>query len=118
MTVMSDVKCTNCGHELRDVNETPCPKCGDVRQTVGLEARMQIGMSMRVAMTTRRIEEEIKKNWPLVAVLAVGDAISTVPAYLLNGWASVAVTLGFILFSTVVGYYAITRVITITTETK
>jgi hypothetical protein len=35
-------------------------------------------------------------------VLIFGDVISTVPAYFLNGWASVAVTLIFIIFSTVV----------------
>jgi hypothetical protein len=75
-------------------------------------------MSMRVAMTTRRIEEEIKKNWKLIALLVAGDAFSTIPAYLWSGWKSVGVTIFFIIFSTGVGYYAITRVITITTETR
>jgi hypothetical protein len=88
------------------------------KRTVGLEARTQIGMSMRVATTARKIEEELKKNWRLIAVLVVGDAISTIPAYLLSGWWSVAVTVGFIIFSTIVGYFAITRVITITTENR
>jgi 8-oxo-dGTP pyrophosphatase MutT (NUDIX family) len=59
-------------------------------------------MSMRVATTTRKIEEELKKNWRLIAILVVGDAISTIPAYLLSGWWSVAVTVGFIIFSTIV----------------
>jgi hypothetical protein len=54
----------------------------------------------------------------LIAVLMVGDGISTVPAYFLSGWQSVAVAFFFIVFSTVIGYYAITRVITVTTESQ
>jgi hypothetical protein len=77
-----------------------------------------MGLSARVSITTRKIEEEIKKNWPLIAVLVLGDVVSTIPAYFLSGWASVAVTVLFIVFSTVVGYFAITRVINITTETR
>jgi hypothetical protein len=108
--------CDKCGYKLKDVHET-CPNCGPAPKTAHLEARTQIGLSARVSMTTRKIEEEIKKNWPLIGVLVLGDGLSTIPAYCLSGWQSVAVTIGFIVFSTVVGYYAITRVITITTET-
>lgn len=75
-------------------------------------------LSARVSMTIRKIETEIKKNWVLLVILVLCDVVSVVPAYFLSGWASVAVTVLFILFSTVIGYYAITRVITITTETK
>jgi len=83
-----------------------------------VEARAQIGLSARVSITTRKIEKEIKKNWPLITVLVLGDVVSTIPAYFLSGWASVAVTVLFIIFSTVVGYFAITRVINIMTETR
>jgi len=69
-------------------------------------------------MTIRKMEMEIKKNWPLVVILVLCDVVSVVPAYFLSGWASVAVTVFFIVLSTVLGYYAITRVVTITTETK
>jgi len=104
------VTCTNCGHHLRDENETPCPNC--------MEATAHSMLSARVSMTIRKIETEIKKNWVLLVILVLCDVVSVVPAYFLSGWASVAVTVLFILFSTVIGYYAITRVITITTETK
>ena len=112
------VTCTNCGHQLRDENETPCPNCGDSRRTVHMTASMQIGLSARLSMTIRKMEMEIKKNWPLVVILVLCDVVSVVPAYFLSGWASVAVTVFFIVLSTVLGYYAITRVVTITTETK
>jgi hypothetical protein len=111
---MSSVHCTNCGHELRDVEHTPCPQCGDTRRTVNLEARVKVTSSVRAHPSLRRFEEEIRKNWPLIGVLAFGDLLSTIPAYFLNGWASVAVTLLFIMVSTIVGYYAVTRVVTIT----
>jgi uncharacterized membrane protein YvbJ len=112
------VTCTNCGHHLRDENETPCPNCGDPRRTVHMEATAHSVLSARVSMTIRKLETEIKKNWVLLVILILCDVVSVVPAYFLSGWASVAVTVLFILFSTVIGYYAITRVITITTETK
>ena len=115
---MSNVRCSNCQYELRDVNESPCPKCGDTRKTVALEAKTQIKMSATLHMTRTKIEEEIKKNWPLIALLAGLDLFSTIPAYLLSGWQSVAVTLLFIVVSTVLGYYAITRVIRITVDSQ
>jgi len=112
------VTCTKCGYQLKDENETPCPECGDSRRTVHMSARMQSTSSARVSTTVRRIEEEIRKNWPLLTVLIACDVLSVVPAYFLSGWASVAITVFFIALSTVLGYYAITRVITITSETK
>jgi hypothetical protein len=114
---MSNVRCTNCGQELRDLNETPCPKCGDTRKSLGLEARMQIKLSAIARMTRTKIEKELQKNWPLIVALFVLDAFSTIPAYFLSGWASVGVMLLFIIISTVLGYYAITRVIRITSDT-
>ncbi len=111
------VTCTNCGHSLRDVNETPCPNCGDTRKTTHMSANIQVTSSVKVSTTLRKLEIEIKKNWPLIVVLVVCDLLSVIPAYYLSGWASVAVTVFFIILSTVLGYYAITRVITITTET-
>jgi predicted RNA-binding Zn-ribbon protein involved in translation (DUF1610 family) len=112
------VTCSNCGHRLQNENETPCPNCGDTRRTVHMEARGQTISSARVGMTIHRLQTEVKKNWPLIATLIVCDLLSVFPAYFLNGWASVAVTVFFILLSTVLGYYAITRVITITKETR
>ena len=46
------------------------------------------------------------------------NLISTVPAYALSGIPSVVATVIFNLLSTAIGYFAITRVITITTETS
>ena len=78
----------------------------------------KLGCRRGFSMTIRKMETEIRKNWLLVVVLVLCDVVSVVPAYFLNGWASVAVTIFFITLSTVLGYYAITRVVTITTETK
>lgn len=44
---MFKVHCDDCGHQLRDVNETPCPNCGNLSRTVKLEARSQ---AMAMAM--------------------------------------------------------------------
>jgi hypothetical protein len=71
-----------------------------------------------VSLCVQRLEEEIRKNWRLIVVLIACNLISMIPAYFLSGWASVAATLFFIIVSTVLGYYAITRVITITKETR
>jgi hypothetical protein len=76
------VTCSNCNHPLRDVNETPCPNCGDTRRTV----HMQVATSMftmvtsSVRLTLRKIEREVQTNWPLLSVLVAGDLLSTVPA--------------------------------------
>jgi hypothetical protein len=83
-----------------------------------MAASTQIGLTARISMTIRRVETEIRKNWLLVVVLVLCDVVSIIPAYLLRGWPSVAATIFFIFLSTVLGYYAITRVVTITTETK
>lgn len=112
------VTCLNCGHHLQDEGETPCPKCGERRRTVHAEVRLQSTSSLRVSTTVRRMEEEIRKNWPLLSVLVGCNILSAVPSYFLSGWGSVVVNLFFIALSAVLGYYAITRVITITSETK
>lgn len=83
-----------------------------------MAASTQIGLTARISMTIQRLETEIRKNWLLVVVLVLCDVVSIIPAYFLSGWASVAATVFFIMLSTVLGYYAITRVVTITTETK
>jgi hypothetical protein len=110
--------CDICHRELKDVSEV-CPKCGpDAAKTVHMETRAQMTMSATVRMTILKLEEEIYKNWPLLFVLIICDLISVVPAYFLSGVPSVAVTVFFIILSTVLGYFAITRVITITRETR
>jgi RNA polymerase subunit RPABC4/transcription elongation factor Spt4 len=113
------VKCSDCDYELAE-NQSPCPNCGGTKRTINFEVpTMTVKVTASaVQMTLQRIEVEIKRNWPLIAVLSIGDLISTIPAYFLSGWASVTVTLAFIVFSTIVGYYAITRVITVTRETR
>jgi hypothetical protein len=112
------VTCSHCGHPLRDADETPCPNCGHTERTVHLEAHAQVKTSARVSMTIQRLEEEVRKNWPLIITLVACDLISVIPAYFLSGWASVAITVLFIILSTALGFYAITRVITITKETR
>jgi predicted RNA-binding Zn-ribbon protein involved in translation (DUF1610 family) len=112
---MALAHCSNCGHEVDDLVRAPCPRCGDTRITVSAVGNINacIGDCTWELAASRR---GIKKNRPFIAVLALGDLISTIPAYFLSGWASVAVTLLFIVASTVVGYYAITRVVRITTR--
>jgi hypothetical protein len=83
-----------------------------------MAASTQAKASARVNFTIRKMTTEVKKNWPLIAILVLCDLASTIPAYFLSGLTSVAVTVFFIILSTILGYYAITRVIAITTETK
>jgi uncharacterized membrane protein YvbJ len=111
---MALAHCTNCGHEVDDVVRAPCPQCGDTRISVSAAGNINAVASVSARGSSRKLEEEMKKNWPLIAVLAAGDLLSTIPAYLLSGWASVTVTFLFIVESTILGYYAVTRVVKIT----
>ena len=107
---MSDcpVTCSK-GHRLQNENEAPCPICGDTRRTVHAELRSQSTSSVRLGpVTIQRLQTEMEKNWPLIAALIACNLLSAIPAYFLNGWASVAVTVIFVLLSAVLGYYAIT----------
>jgi hypothetical protein len=52
---------------------------------------MRVAASVR--MTTRKIEQEVRKNWPLILTLVGIDLLSMFPAYLLGGWWSVGVGL-------------------------
>jgi hypothetical protein len=72
-----------------------------------MEARAEVKTFARLSITTRKLEEEIKKNWALVLVLVLGDVLSTVPAYFLSGFWSVAVTVLFI--SVFYGYWLLRR---------
>lgn len=109
------VTCDGCGYQLKDVNDI-CPNCGDAPKTVHMEATGYAAATASARMMTRKIEEELKKNWPLILVLIGIDLFSTVPDYFLSGWPSVVVSLFFVLLSTAVGYFTITRVITITID--
>jgi hypothetical protein len=114
---MPTYECSSCHHKLGE-NEAPCPNCGDTRRTVRHVSEIKMPVSVSLSITLQSTKEEIRKNWPLIVVLILGDLVSTTPAYFLSGWTSVAATLGFIVFSTIVGYYAITRVITTTIEKR
>jgi uncharacterized membrane protein YvbJ len=108
--------CTNCGYEYAEGELPPCPKCEDTRRTFHMEARAQVGVLARARMSTRKLEREVQKNWSLIVVLAAVYLISMFPSYLLSGWWSVVANLAAIIVSTVVSYYTITRVITITID--
>jgi hypothetical protein len=55
--------------------------------------------------------EEVGKSWPLIGLLTVVIFGSGVPAYYLSGWSSVIVSWVLSAISTVVGYYALTRIL-------
>ncbi len=107
--------CDRCGQLLIDV-DAKCPNCGDAPKTVHMEARTQVSAAANARMTRRKFEQELKKNWSLIVVLVALDLFSMIPAYFLSGWQSVVVSLLFVVLSTAIGYYAITRVITITVD--
>jgi hypothetical protein len=124
---MSDypVTCSK-GHRLQNENEAPCPICGDTRRVTHKELRLQSTSSVRVGVTIHRFQTEAKKNWPLIAVLIACTLLpqfptlfpTLFPAFLNGRVTSVVVALLFSALSGVIGYYAITRVITITKETR
>ena len=118
------VTCMNCGRQLQ--NETPCPNCGDTRRIIHKEVRLQSTSSVRVGVTIHRLQTEAKKNWQLIAVLIACTLLPQFPilfpplfpAFLNGRVTSVVVALLFSVLSAVIGYFAITRVITVTTETR
>jgi uncharacterized membrane protein YvbJ len=111
------VFCGNCGHELAE-NERPCSKCGDTRRVHHVTSTMHVNSKVTVTTTVQKIRREIVKNWSLIVVLVMCDLISIIPAYFWSGWPSVGATVFFILLSTGLGYFAITRMVTITRETQ
>ena len=51
----------------------------------------------------------MKMNWPSILLLLAVIVLSGFPAYILNGWASVIVSCIFSFVSTIVGYFAFTK---------
>lgn len=109
--------CLDCGHELPASAGVPCSECGSTNVTVAPRPGQLSFVGHAPTITMDSIKKELQKNWGLLVILIACDAISTIPAYFLSGWASVAVTVFFIFLSTFLGYLAITRVITITIVT-
>jgi len=110
--------CTNCGKSLEE-GETPCSKCGDPRRTVHLEdVQIVSKATVSLELTIKNTIVEMQRNWPLLVVLIGCNLFSMVPAYFLSGWWSVFVSFSFVLASSIVGYYAITRVVTVTIEKR
>jgi hypothetical protein len=63
------------------------------------------------------ITKAIKKNWWVIAFYVVINASGVVAAYFLTApWLSVAASLGVAIVSTVVGYFMMSQVVTITKE--
>jgi hypothetical protein len=111
---MSNVNCSACGCELPGVDSGPCPKCGGMAKTVQLEARGQMMTSGSLKVSLRKIEMAVKKDWKLICILIVMQLIAVGLAYFLSGVASVIASVVVIIVTTIVGYFAITRVFTIT----
>ena len=109
---MFPVKCNGCGYQLKDVYDLPCPKCGCDHATVSMAARGQVATSGRVTMEGHRTIEEMRRNWPFILLLIAVILLSAIiPAYLFGGgWASVIVSCIFSFVSTIVGYYALTKI--------
>lgn len=103
-----------CGYQLQDTLETPCPKCGGIERRVEMAAR-GTGMAKGSArMTRRKMDVEIKKNWPVLVVLFICNLVSLIPSAS-GGLGGILLSLFFIVVSSVLGYVGLTKVITITT---
>jgi hypothetical protein len=76
-----------------------------------MAARSMAAASGRTTMSGHKTEEKIQKSWPYIIALAAVIFVSGYPAYYLSGWASVGVSWFFSAVSTVVGYYAITKIV-------
>jgi hypothetical protein len=105
------VTCNNCGHDLKDVHDLPCPKCGGDKATVHMAGRSPAAAFGGATASGHRTEEEMRKSWPYILLLAAIVLISGLPGYYLSGWKSVAVSWAFSALSTWVGYYAITKIV-------
>ena len=111
---MSKVNCSVCGCEL-GVDSGPCPKCGGTAKTVQLEAHSQATASGSSTVSLRKIEMAVKKDWKLICILIVMNLISVGLPYLLPpGLPSLIATVVITVASTILGYFAITKVVTIT----
>jgi hypothetical protein len=108
---MFPVTCKTCGHALKSVEDLPCAKCGSDQAIVHMAARSMTASSGTATMSGHKTVEKMQKSWPYVAALAVLILFSGYPAYYLSGWASVAVSWFFSGLSTVVGYFAITKIV-------
>jgi hypothetical protein len=108
---MFPVICKTCGYALKGVEDLPCPKCGGDQAIVQMAASSMAANSGRAAMSGHKTEERMQKSWPYVIALAALILVSGYPAYYLSGWASVAVSWFFSALSTVVGYFAITKIV-------
>jgi hypothetical protein len=107
---MFPVTCKNCGNSLKNVEDLPCPKCGSVQAIVHMTARSMAASSGRATMSGHMTVETMRKNWPYIILLVAIILISGIPAYCLSGWTSVVVSWLFAALSTLVGYYAITKI--------
>jgi uncharacterized membrane protein YvbJ len=110
------VTCDKCGRQLNDVNE--CPQCGPAPKTVHVQIRSQIGLTARVSMTVDRLREEIKKNWLWIVITLAIDLVSIYGAFVLTGIPSALAAVVAILVTAFTGYRAVTKVRTITRETR
>ena len=65
-------------------------------------------------MTRRKIDTEIKKNWPILVLLFLCNLVSMIPS-IPGGAGAVALSFFFIVVSSILGYVGLTKVITVTT---
>jgi len=108
---MFPVNCNGCGYQLKDVHDLPCPECGCNQATVSMAARGQVTSSGRANMGGYQTIAVMKMNWPSILLLLAVIVLSGFPAYILNGWASVIVSCIFSFVSTIVGYFAFTKIL-------
>lgn len=110
MVNVEAVHCKN-GHPLRDENDRPCPICGTnhiVFQAAGnITAHSTVHAS---ASAFRMIEEMARNPYYIVAWVAL-FGLQLCLSYVLSGIPSVAATFVLTIVSTVVGYFAITRIL-------
>jgi hypothetical protein len=121
-----EVRCIN-GHPLEQDHTGPCPQCGvttrqivkPLRTTIGqnLELNKTVGKTLDAKtaivtrVTTTAITTSLARNWWLIALYLVVELSGAAVGASLSGWGSFCFSIGIDVASTIIGLYAVIRVV-------
>lgn len=107
--------CTDCEALLDSVPpDYACPSCGGMHRSVTIQvpaASMHLTAG-RIGVTMT--QGAWGKNWPLLLVVATLTLVSPFLGLVLAGWWGVWTGLALNVLTAILGFYAITRIFTIT----
>lgn len=97
------------GHAVFDTSK-PCPICQSTKFRLALSGRSQGMARGGASLAGHKMIHTQERSWPFLLALLAIILLSGFPAYYLSGWLSVVLSWTFSAVSSVVGYYAITKI--------